>query len=176
MKCSFHWLYVEGFGTRFETFEQVGLHVAAASCSHQCGQHVFVCAHFIDDGAGLDHPGPADHAGYAVCAFVLGIFFTAEGGSAAVGPAHNFGPIVGGIHHDGVVGDAQLVDRFQDLAHVHVVLHHTVWINAQSGFILGFIAQVGENVHARGVVPKEHGLAIDNPKNWCNGFILRCLG
>ena len=43
---------------------------------------------------------------------------------------------------------------------MHVVLHHTVGVNAQSGFILGFIAQVGENVHARGVVPKEHGFAI----------------
>ena len=76
----------------------------------------------FDDGAGLDHARPADERGHAEAAFPLGVLLAAEHRRAAVGPGEGLGAVVGRVHHDGVVGDAEPVDGVEKLAHVVVML------------------------------------------------------
>ena len=67
--------------------------------------------------------------------------------------------VVGGVEHDGVVGDAQLVEQVQHLADVAVVLDHAVGEDAESGDALALLLQVRVEVHARGRQPGEPGRA-----------------
>jgi hypothetical protein len=41
--------------------------------------------------------------------------------------------VVGGVEHDGVVGDAELVEQVEELADVHVVLDHAVGVLVLAG-------------------------------------------
>ena len=85
---------------------------------------------------GLMTPGQRMTAGHAVAAFPLRVLLAAEHRGAAVGPAQGFGAVVGGIHDDGVVLDAQFLELVEQLADHAVVLDHAVGIDAQAGLAL----------------------------------------
>jgi hypothetical protein len=113
----------------------------------------------VEDGSRFDHVRPANEHGNAIGPFPVLRLFAPEGSAAAVRPGHHLSTVVGGVDDDGVVGDAEVVEFFQQLADVGVVLDHAVGFNAIAGFALGFGLEVGEDVHAGGVVVAEEGLS-----------------
>ena len=102
---------------------------------------------------GLMTPGQRISAGHAPAALPVGVLLAAERRRAAVGPAHHLGAVVGRVHDDGVVGDAELVELVEQLADVAVVLDHAVGIDAEPGLALRLRLQVREDVHAGRVEP-----------------------
>src|SRR5208282_6528371 len=91
---------------------------------------------------------PAHHCGDAIATLPVGVFLAAEDRGAAVGPAHRLGAIVRGIDDDCVVGDTEIVELLQQLTDLTVVLHHAIGINAETGFALGLLLEIGPDVHA----------------------------
>jgi hypothetical protein len=81
----------------------------------------------------------------------------------AIRPRVRFGAIIGGVDDDRVVSCAQIVDELKELTDMSVRFHHPVGINAEAGLALGFLLQVGEDVHPRGVEvaePRAAGLML----------------
>ena len=126
-------------------------HIRIAAGCGEGRDEIFMREHVVVHGARLDHPGPADHRRHAEAAFPVGRLLTAERGAATIGPAHDLGPVVGGVDDDGVVRDAQVVEFLQQLAHVPVVLDHAVGVDAEAGLPLRFLLEVRKHVHARAV-------------------------
>ena len=71
---------------------------------------------------------PADHGGHAESAFPVGVLLAAERRGRRVRPGELVRTVVGRVDDDGVVGDAKIVERLQQLADVAVVLDHAVGI------------------------------------------------
>ena len=140
------------------SLQQFFLDAGVAGGGEQGREHVLVRTDVVDDRAGLDDAGPADHAGHAVAAFPLRVLLAAEHRGAAVGPGECFRAVVGGIHDDGVLFEAQFLELGEHLADVAVVLDHAVGIDAEAGLALGLLLQVREDVHAGGVPPDEERL------------------
>ena len=82
---------------------------------------------------GLHQAGPAHHRRHAIAALPVGVLLAAERRRAAVRPAHDLGAVVGGVDHDGVVGDLEVVELLQELADLAVMLDHAVGIDAEAG-------------------------------------------
>jgi len=51
--------------------------------------------------------------------------------NAVVPPSGQLSTVVGGPHHDRVVGDAQVVEFFAELADMTIVFDHAVWVSAR---------------------------------------------
>jgi len=51
----------------------------------------------------------------------------------AVRPERELGAVVGGVEHDGVVGDLEVVELLQQLAHHAVMLDHAVGMDTLAG-------------------------------------------
>ena len=117
----------------FLPFSRSSLTVVSPAAASKVGMHVFVRTDVVDDRAGLDHAGPANDRGDAVAAFPVGVLLAAEHRRAAVGPAHRLRAVVGGVHDDGVVVDAKLIELREQLANHAVVLDHAVGIDAEAG-------------------------------------------
>ena len=111
--------------------QQVFLDRGVAGSGEQGREHVLVRTDVVDDRAGLDDAGPADQRRHAVAAFPVGVLLTAEHRRAAIGPAHAFRAVVGGIHDDGVLFEAQLLELGEHLADMAVVLDHAVGIDTR---------------------------------------------
>ena len=137
---------------------QVFLGSLVSGRSHQRRQHVFMGGDVVDDDTGLDDAGPFDYRGNTVAAFPLGVLLAAKHRRATIGPSKGFCAVIGGIHDDRVLVEAQLLKLGQDLAHVAVVLDHAIGIDAQACLAFGFLLQVREDVHARGVPPEKKWL------------------
>ena len=60
--------------------------------------------------AGGDVTRPTHQGRYPKSPFPIGVFLTAEGGGAGIGPAVDVGAVVGAVHHDRVFADAQLIN------------------------------------------------------------------
>ena len=112
------------------SLQQIFLDGGVSSRGEQGREHVFVCADVVDDRAGLDDAGPADRGRDAESAFPLRGLLAGEHRRAAVRPGEHFGTVVGGVHDDGVVRDAQLVELGEQLAHHRIVLDHAVGVDA----------------------------------------------
>ena len=69
--------------------------------------------------------------------------------------------VVGRVHDEGVVGDAELVEQVEHLADVLVVVDHRVVIGRlpAAGLAQALLLRVREQVHVRGVEPDEERLA-----------------
>jgi hypothetical protein len=52
--------------------------------------------------------------------------------------------VVGGVEHDGVVGDAEFVEQVEELADMHVVLDHAggVFVDMLAGDLVGHLAHL----------------------------------
>ena len=77
-------------------------------------QEVLAGDDVIDDLAGLDHAGPSHDHRHAEAAFKGRAFLAAERGVAAVRPGKDLGAVIAGENHDGVVGDAEVIDLLED--------------------------------------------------------------
>src|SRR6185436_16736541 len=79
-------------------------------------QHVDVRTDAVQGDAGLDLVRPAHETRHAPAAFPTRVLLTAERSVSSVGPGVVLWTVVGGIHDDGVVGDAQVVELLEQLA------------------------------------------------------------
>ena len=89
-----------------------------------------MCADVVDDRAGLDDAGPADRGRDAESTFPLRGLLAGEHRRAAVRPGEYFGAVVGGIHDDGIVFDAQFLELGEQLANHPIVFDHAVGVDA----------------------------------------------
>ena len=115
-------------------------------------------ADLVDHRARLDDAGPLDRGRHAIAALPVGVLLAAEHRRSAVGPGERLGAIVGRVHDDGVVFQAELLELGQQLADVAVVLDHAVGVDALPGLAVRLRLQVREDVHAGRVPPDEEGL------------------
>src|SRR5436309_1168076 len=102
----------------------------------------------VVDGAGPDHTGPTDGTGHAVAAFPILVLLAAERRGAAVGPRKFFGAVIGGIHHDRVFVETELMELVEDLTNHPVVLDHAVGIDAEACLALTLFLKMREDVHS----------------------------
>ena len=140
-----------------ELFDDVGL----ARHGEEGREPVVVLDDLVRDAAGLDLARPAHQQRNAKGAFPVGVLFAAERRHAAVGPRVAVRPVVGRVHHEGVLRDAELVQQVQHLADVLVVIDHRVVVGRlpAPGLAQALLLRVREQVHVCRVQPDEEGLA-----------------
>ena len=80
----------------------------------------------FDHRARLELARPAHESRHAPAAFPVGVLLGPERRDAGIRPAVVVDAVVGGVHDDGVVGDAQFVELVQHLADALVVGDHHV--------------------------------------------------
>ena len=152
---------LEGLAAHLIARAQLLLDLRLAGGGQQGGQPVEVAADAGDVGASGDPAGPAHQGRHAEGTFPVGVLLAAEGSHAGVGPAVHMRPVVSAVHHDRVVGDAQLIEQVEHLADALVVIDHHVVVfrlpAAAAAHILG--PGVGAEVHMGGVEPHEEGLS-----------------
>ena len=85
---------------------------------------------------GLMTPGQRMTRGHAVAALPLRVLLAAEHRRAAIGPGECLRAVVGGIHDDGVLVEAEFLELGEHLADLAVVLDHAVGIDAETGLAL----------------------------------------
>ena len=136
----------------------------------------------LDTVARFDMTRPAHHGRYAVGAFPVGVLFAAERRHAGIGPGVHMRTIVGAVHDDGVVGDAQLVDLVEHGADVFVMVDHRIVIRAlpASGLAQALGFGMGAEMHVSKVDPNEHrfsglGLFFDKFGGTSGGIIIDSL-
>ena len=108
--------------------------------------------------AGLDLARPAHEARHAPAAFPVGVLLAAERRVGAVRPGVVFRSVVGGVHDDGVVGDAQLIELVEHLADLLIVDDHAIAVGVLAALADILFGDVGTEVHGRRVVPEEERL------------------
>ncbi len=135
--------------------------VRLAGDGAQGGNPIVVAHEFVGDCAGFDVTGPAHEARHAEGAFPVGVLLRAEGCHGAVGPGVHVRAVVGGVDDDRVIGDAHVVERFEQRADGVVVLDHAVDVFAVAVLVAAAMlgADVRAQMHARGVAPAEERLA-----------------
>ncbi len=84
--------------------------------------------------------------------------------------------VVRRVLNDGVVGESQIVDQLEQLAHMAIVLDHSIRVFIVSGMSV-FLLHVGAEVHPRSVPPAEERLAGlvlsgDELLGSCEGFLI----
>ena len=149
---------LEGLVSDLHALEQLLLHVGHARGRHERRDHVLVGVDLVAHRAGLDDAGPADGGRHAVAALPVGVLLPAEGRRAAVGPGELLRAVVGGVHDDRVVFEAELLELVEQLPDHRVVLDHAVGIGAEAGLARALLLEVREDVHAGGVPPEEERL------------------
>src|SRR5215467_9309847 len=152
-------VHLEALAVRLIALLQLGHDVRLPRGSEEGGHPVFLREDLVDDGAGLDHARPSHEHGHPEAALPRGAFLALVGGGAPVGPRDHLGAVVGAVDHDGVVGDAEVVELLEDGTHHVVVLDHAVRVEADARAALGGRLQMRPHVHARGVEPNEERLA-----------------
>ena len=129
---------------------------------------------------GYHQTGPAYQRRHAVAAFPIGVLLAAERRCATVWPSKGLGTVVGGVDHDGVVGDAEIVELLEKLTDLAIVLHHAVRVDAQPSLALRLWSEAGPDVHAGRVEPGEERLlvsvgAVDEVERRCQELLIHRL-
>ena len=122
------------------------------------GQPVLVGDDAVHHRARLDLARPADEGRNAPATFPVGVLLAPEGRDARVRPGVVVDAVVGRVHDDGVLGDAELVDPVEHLPDELVVGDHHVVVVALAALALVLRGAVGPEVHGGGVVPEEERL------------------
>ena len=167
---------------RLVALKQFFFDVGHASRRQQGRRPIEVGNDVVGDRARLDVAWPAHHGRYAVGAFPVGVLLASERRHAGVGPGVHVRTVVGTVHDDGVVGDAQLVDLVEHGADILVVVDHRVMVRAlpASGLAQALGFGVGAEVHVGEVDPDEHrfpglGLFFDEFGGTGGGIIIDSL-
>src|SRR5205085_768285 len=84
--------------------------------------------------AGLYLARPADEAWHPPTAFPVGVLLGAEWCVGAVRPGVILGTVVGGVHDNGVIGNAQFVELVEHLANLLVMHDHPVTVRVLPTF------------------------------------------
>ena len=123
-------MHLEGLVADFHALQELLFHVGHARRREDRGQHVQVRHNVVVHHAGGNVARPFDHAGHAVSAFPVRVLLAAEGRHGRIRPAIHVRTVVGGIHDQRVVGNAQVIQGLEHRAHVLVVVNHRVMIFA----------------------------------------------
>ena len=127
-----------------------------------------------------DFARPAHQGRHPVTPFPVGVFLTAKRRYRRIRPHVEVWPVVGGVKHDGIVSQAQLVDPVQQGTHLVIVLQHGIVIETLArASQLGGI-HMGVVVHAGGVEPDKKGLLpgrglVDELEGRRQEFGIHCL-
>ena len=103
-------------------------------------------------------PGQRRNAGTRQAPSQLVSFCAAERRVGAIRPGVVLGAVVGGIHDDGVVGDAQLVKLVEQLADLLVVGDHPIAVVVLPALAAVLVGEVGPEMHGCRIVPEEERL------------------
>ncbi|MCY1415003.1 hypothetical protein D9M71_304700 [compost metagenome] len=136
----------------------VGHQIRVASRCGQCRHPVVVGDQVVEVRSRLDDFWPFHQQRHAMAAFVGSALLAVKRRSAAIRPAEFLGSVIGRVYDDGVVGNAQVIQLFQQLADLPVVLDHAIRVQANPRLALGLFLQVGPDMHARTVEPDEKRL------------------
>ena len=66
--------------------------------------------------AGLDVTRPVNHGRHAPGAFPIGVLLAAERRRPGIWPGVLVGAVIDGVEHEGVAGDAEIIELFQEHA------------------------------------------------------------
>ncbi len=103
-------------------------------------------------------PGQRRNAGTRQAPSQLVSFWLRNGVLARIGPGVVLRAVVGGIHDDGVIGDAQFIELVEHLADLLVVGDHPIAVIVLPALSAVLVGEVGPEVHRSRVVPEEEGL------------------
>ena len=106
------------------------LHRGVAGNSQERRQHIEVSDHLVGHAAWLDLARPAEHRRHPVGAFPVRVLLAAERRHGSIRPGVHVRAVVGAVHDEGVVCDAQVVEHLEHRADVLVVIDHRVVIRA----------------------------------------------
>ena len=90
---------------------------------------------------------PANHRRDAEGSFPVRVFLAPERRHGAVRPRVHVRAVVGRVNEECVVGDAEIVDGFQNLSDIVIVLEHAVEIFANAAPAPHLWAHMGVEVH-----------------------------
>ena len=82
--------------------------------------------------------GPTYECRYAKRALPIGVFLATKRHRSGIGPGIVVRSVVSGVHHYGVVSDAELIQQIEQFTDMHVMLYHAVTIFILTGIILNF--------------------------------------
>src|SRR6202012_2878124 len=116
----------------------------------------------VRDATGFDFVGPTDDQGNAESAFPVGVLFASERCHPAIGPAVSMRTVIGGIHHERVVRNAEFIEVVEHLANVLIVVDHRVVIRRlpAAGLSQAFLLRMREQMHVREVEPYKERLVV----------------
>src|SRR5258708_27450419 len=85
-----------------------------------------------DDGVqnctSLDLAWPADESRNTPRAFPVGVLLAAERRVSAIRPRVVLGTVVGGVHHDSIIGHSQLLEFVEHLSNLFIVGDHAITV------------------------------------------------
>ena len=106
----------------------------------------------------LIFPGQRIMQGTRQAPLPVGVFVAAKRRVAAVGPSVVLRAVVGGVHDDGIVSNAQLVEFIEHHANLLVVHNHAIAVKILAALADVLFGDVRPEVHGRCVVPHEERL------------------
>ncbi len=100
---------------------------------------------------------PSHHRRHPKLALPIGVLFTAERGHRCVRPRIHVWSVIGRVDDDRVVGDAEIIEYFQQFADVAVMLDHavSVFVVRHAALPAHRRAHMRVQMHARRVHPHE---------------------
>ena len=145
--------------------QQLVFYLRIAGHGHKSRQPVEVSDDLVGHAARLDMARPADHRRHSVGAFPVRVLLAAERRHRCIRPRVHVRAVVGAVHDEGVVRDAQVIQRLEDRADILVVVDHGVVVRALPAACLADALRfgVGAEVHVREVHPD---------KGWLAGLVL----
>ncbi len=91
--------------------------IGIAGGGKERGKPVFMRENLVRNGSRLDDARPTRQARNPESAFLCLPLLSVERRGTAVGPSELLGAVVGRKDHDGVVGNAQVIEFLQQLTH-----------------------------------------------------------
>src|SRR5208283_2305703 len=147
----------EGLGTGLITIEKFFSDARSASRRYQSREPVFTGNDVGDNRPRLYDTGPANDGRHTPAALPIGVLFATEWRSRRIGPQANHRSVVGGVNENGVGRQTRIIEIFQNLANLRIVLDHAIGILTEPGCTM-FRPDVREIVHAGSVEPHEEWL------------------
>ena len=114
----------------------------------------------VNDLPFLDPAGPADHRWNAKTALPVRILLASEWRNRSIRPGVVVRTVIGRVHDNSVIGDAQIIEMVEQFANHHVVPHHGVVVKAMTRKPTLIIGRMSKEVHTGRVVPNKEGLAL----------------
>src|SRR4051812_45219349 len=140
------------------TVEELFGDVGIAGGGQQRREHIDMADDAVQDRACLDLARPPHEAWHTPSALPVGVLLAPERCVCTVGPSVVLRSVVGGVHDDSVIGDAQFFELVEYHPDLLVVDDHAIAIRVLSALAEVLFCDMGPKVHSRRVIPKEKRL------------------